>query len=51
MGEGPSDKHVKQVLKLHRDGLSYRLIGRNVGLSKSTAMAIAQREARIGAAA
>jgi DNA-binding NarL/FixJ family response regulator len=37
--ERPSDKKAKQVLKLHADGLSYRLIGRNVGLSKNTVMA------------
>jgi hypothetical protein len=28
------------VLAMHRDGLSYRLIGRNVGLSKNTVMEI-----------
>jgi DNA-binding NarL/FixJ family response regulator len=34
------------VLKLHEDGLSYRLIGRNVGLSKNTVMDIVRRETR-----
>jgi hypothetical protein len=28
---------------MHRDGLSYRLIGRNVGLSKNTVMEIPTR--------
>ena len=28
--------HVKKVLELAKDGLSYRLIGRNLGLSKNT---------------
>jgi DNA-directed RNA polymerase specialized sigma24 family protein len=31
------------VLALHGEGLSYRLIGRNLGLSKNTVMAIVQR--------
>jgi DNA-directed RNA polymerase specialized sigma24 family protein len=31
------------VLELHKDGLPYRLIGRNVGLSKNTVMRIVQR--------
>jgi hypothetical protein len=30
--------------KLHEDGLSYRLIGRNVGLSKNTVMDIIRRQ-------
>jgi hypothetical protein len=30
---------------MHRDGLFYRLIGRNVGLSKNTAMEIVRRRA------
>ena len=34
LGQRPSDKKAKKVLALHKDGLSYRLIGRNVGLSK-----------------
>jgi DNA-directed RNA polymerase specialized sigma24 family protein len=36
---------AKGVLAMHREGLSYRLIGRNVGLSKNTVMDIVQREA------
>jgi hypothetical protein len=28
----------------HKEGLSYRLIGRNVGLSKNTVMEIVRRE-------
>ena len=31
----PSEKESKKVLQLHEEGLSYRLIGRNVGLSKN----------------
>ena len=30
---------------MHPDGLSYRLIGRNVGLSKNTVMEIVRRAA------
>jgi putative DNA-invertase from lambdoid prophage Rac len=45
-GERPSDKKVGKVLELHKEGLSYRLIGRNLGLSKNTVMGIVQREAR-----
>jgi hypothetical protein len=30
---------------MHRDGLSYRLIGRNLGLSKNTVMEIVRRAA------
>jgi DNA invertase Pin-like site-specific DNA recombinase len=44
-GERPSDKHTKKVLELHGEGLSYRLIGRNLGLSKNTVMQIVQRGA------
>ena len=44
-GQRPSDKKAKKVLKLHEDGLSYRLIGRNVGLSKNTVMDIVRRDA------
>jgi putative DNA-invertase from lambdoid prophage Rac len=32
----PSDKKPKRVLGMHADGLSYRLIARNVGMSKNT---------------
>jgi putative DNA-invertase from lambdoid prophage Rac len=45
VGQRPSDKKAKTVFKLHKDGLSYRLIGRNVGLSKNTVMDIIRREA------
>jgi len=38
-----SDKKAKRVLSLHEDGLSYRLIARNVGLSKNTVMDIVRR--------
>ena len=44
-GQRPSDKKAKKVLRLHGDGLSYRLIGRNVGLSKNTVMEIVRRAA------
>jgi DNA invertase Pin-like site-specific DNA recombinase len=33
------------VLRLHAEGLSYRLIARNLGLSKNTVMEIVKREA------
>ena len=39
----PSDKKAKRVLGMHADGLSYRLIARNVGLSKNTVMDIVRR--------
>jgi putative DNA-invertase from lambdoid prophage Rac len=45
-GQRPSEKKAKKVLKLHEEGLSYRLIGRNVGLSKNTVMDIVRRETR-----
>jgi len=45
VGQRPSDKKAKKVLQLHKEGLSYRLIGRNVGLSKNTVMDIVWREA------
>ena len=45
VGQRPSDKKAKKVLQLHGEGLSYRLIGRNVGLSKNTVMDIIRREA------
>jgi hypothetical protein len=31
------------VLAMHKEGLSYRVIGRNVGLSKNTVMQIVMR--------
>ena len=42
-GFRPSDKKAKRVLKLHEEGLSYRLIGRNLGLSNNTVMDIVRR--------
>ena len=44
-GQRPSDKKAKRVLDLHKGGLSYRLIGRNLGLSKNTVMDIVRRDA------
>ena len=44
LGQRPSDKKAKKVLALHEEGLSYQLIGRNVGLSKNTVMEIIRRE-------
>jgi DNA-binding NarL/FixJ family response regulator len=43
VGQRPSDKKAKRVLGMHADGLSYRLIARNVGLSKNTVMDIVKR--------
>jgi len=40
----PSDKKAKRVLSLHEEGLSYRLIACNVGLSKNTVMDIVRRQ-------
>jgi putative DNA-invertase from lambdoid prophage Rac len=45
VGQRPSDRKAKKVLQLHADGLSYRLIGPNVGLSKNTVMDIVRRGA------
>jgi putative DNA-invertase from lambdoid prophage Rac len=44
-GQRPSDKKAKKVLSLHAEGLSYRLIARNLGLSKNTVMEIVRRGA------
>ena len=38
VGQRPSDKKAKRVLTQHQEGLSYRLIARNLGLSKNTVM-------------
>ena len=43
VGQRPSEKKAKKVLGMHADGLSYRLIGRNLGLSKNTVMEIVKR--------
>ena len=45
VGPRPSDNKAKKVIAMHRDGLSYRLIGRNLGLSKNTVMETARRSA------
>jgi DNA invertase Pin-like site-specific DNA recombinase len=42
-GQRPSDKKAKKVLGLHAEGLSYRLIARNIGLSKNSVMEIVKR--------
>jgi putative DNA-invertase from lambdoid prophage Rac len=42
-GQRPSDKKARRVVELHREGLSCRLIGRNLGLSKNTVMEIVNR--------
>jgi putative DNA-invertase from lambdoid prophage Rac len=47
LGQRPSDKKAQKVCKLHREGMSYRLIGRNLGLSKNTVMEIVKREAAL----
>ena len=46
-GQRPSDKKAKRVLALHEESLSYRLIARNVGLSKNTVMDIVPRQAAV----
>jgi|SRR5262245_5537974 len=43
VGQRSSDKKAKKVFALHKEGLSYRLIGRNVGLSKNTVIGIVRR--------
>ena len=45
VGQRPSDKKAKKALAQHKEGLSYRLIGRNLALSKNTVMEIIKREA------
>jgi putative DNA-invertase from lambdoid prophage Rac len=42
-GQRPSDRKATKVLKFAKAGLSYRLIGRHVGLSKNTVGAILRR--------
>jgi DNA invertase Pin-like site-specific DNA recombinase len=42
-GQRPSDMKAKRVLGMHADGLSYRLIARNVGMSMNTVMDIVRR--------
>ena len=43
VGQRPSDKKAKKVLEMAGEGLSYRLIGRNLGMSKNTVMEIIKR--------
>jgi len=43
-GQRPSDKKARRVLDMRKDGLSYRLIGRNLGLSKNTVMNMVRRD-------
>ena len=40
---GATGFKAKRVLGMHADGLSYRLIARNLGLSKNTVMDIVKR--------
>ena len=42
-GYRPSDKYTKKVLEKHGEGVSYRPIGLNLGLSQNTVMQIVQR--------
>jgi len=42
-GQRPSDRKATKVITLAKQGLSYRLIARQVGLSKNTVGAIIQR--------
>ena len=44
VGKRPSVKHADKVRELKAQGLSYRLIGRNLGLSKNTVMALVRGE-------
>jgi len=43
LGQRPSDRKARKLLALHYEGLSYRLIARNIGLSKNTVMEIVKR--------
>jgi DNA invertase Pin-like site-specific DNA recombinase len=38
VGQRPSDRRAKNVIAQHKRGLSYRLIGCNLGLSKNAVM-------------
>jgi len=44
VGQHPSDKKVSKVLDLRREGLSYRIIARNLGMSPTTIQQIVRRE-------
>ena len=45
-GQRPSDDKAKKVFSLYAEGLSYRLIARNLGLSTNTVMKIVKRGSR-----
>jgi DNA-binding NarL/FixJ family response regulator len=45
MGSDHQKRKLKKVINLHAEGLSSRLIARNLGLSKNTVMEIVRREA------
>lgn len=48
-GQRPkADRHTALVLTLVEQELSYRLIARNLGLSKNTVMAIVRRQKEAG---
>jgi putative DNA-invertase from lambdoid prophage Rac len=47
VGQRPSDKKAARVAELSGEGLSLRLIGRQVGLSKNTVGAILRRRAKL----
>ena len=43
VGHRPSNRKAKKVREMLEDGLSYRLIRRNLGMSKNTVMQIVKR--------
>jgi len=43
VGQRPSHKKVSEVLDLRREGRSYRIIARNLGMSPTTVMEIVRR--------
>jgi len=43
----PATRRPSVSSRLHEEGFSYRLIARNVGLSKNIVMAIVRRQAAI----
>ena len=45
-GQRPSDRKAATVIEMAKGGLSYRLIGREIGLSKNTVATIIQRARR-----
>ena len=47
VGQRPSDKKAARVAELSGEGVSLRLIGRQVGLSKNTVGAILRRRAKL----